>query len=93
MRFVSADDPTAAADPDLAAQGEPRNIEVDAAHGKLWILTNDDHVNFRLAEADPANPGEWTTVIPGSDRVYLRGRHARTAIISRSSSGSTASIS
>jgi oligopeptidase B len=23
----------------------------------LWILTNDDHVNFRLAEADPANPG------------------------------------
>ena len=35
-------------------------------------MTNDDHVNFRLAEADPANPGEWRTVIPGSDRVYLR---------------------
>jgi oligopeptidase B len=39
----------------------------------LWIHTNDDHVNFRLAEADPANPEEWLTVIPGSDRVYLRG--------------------
>ena len=55
----------------------PRKVErqysVDAAHGKLWILTNDDHVNFRLAEADPADPGRWTTVIPGSDRVYLRG--------------------
>jgi len=29
-------------------------------------------VNFRLAEADPARPAEWQTVIPGSDRVYLR---------------------
>ena len=47
--------------------------EVDAAHGKLWILTNDDHVNFRIASADPARPGEWTTVVPGSDRTYLRG--------------------
>jgi oligopeptidase B len=39
----------------------------------LWIHTNDDHVNFRLAEADVANPGEWRTVIAGSDRVYLTG--------------------
>ena len=23
--------------------------EADAAHGRLWILTNDDHVNFRVA--------------------------------------------
>jgi oligopeptidase B len=30
-------------------------------------------VNFRLAEADPANPSEWTTAIPGSDSIYLRG--------------------
>ena len=33
--------------------------EADAAHGRLWILTNDDHVNFRVATADPASPGEW----------------------------------
>jgi hypothetical protein len=38
----------------------------------LWILTNDEHVNFRIAAADPAAPGDWTTVIAGSDRVYLR---------------------
>ena len=48
-------------------------------------MTNDDHVNFRLAEADPAAPDEWTTVIAGSDRIYLRGVDRRTATISRSS--------
>ncbi|WP_324809500.1 S9 family peptidase [Sphingomonas sp. LY29] len=47
--------------------------EIDAAHGKLWILSNDEHVNFRVASADPAKPEAWTTVIPGSDRTYLRG--------------------
>ncbi len=30
-------------------------------------------MNFRLAEADPASPGDWRTVIAGSDNVYLRG--------------------
>ena len=71
VRFVSADDPTQPLTL-VSPRKENRQYEVDAAHGKLWILTNDDHVNFRLAEADPANPGEWRTVIPGSDRVYLR---------------------
>jgi len=72
VRLVPAADP--AAPPTLISpRREKREYAVDAAHGKLWIVTNDDHVNFRLAEADPANPGEWTTVIPGSDRVYLRG--------------------
>jgi len=42
----------------------------------LWIHTNDDHVNFRLAVADPAAPDQWETVIPGSDRVYLTGATA-----------------
>lgn len=55
----------------------PRRIErqysVDSAHGTLWILTNDDHVNFRIARADPATPGMWETVIAGSDSVYLTG--------------------
>ena len=41
----------------LIAPRRPRSqYSVDAAHGKLWILTNDEHVNFRLAEADPAHP-------------------------------------
>ncbi len=33
-------------------------------------------MNFRLAEADLERPEEWRTVIPGSDRVYLRGATA-----------------
>jgi len=72
VRFVSADDP---AQPlTLISPRKPnREYHVDAAHGKLWIHTNDDHVNFRLAEADPAKPEEWRTVIEGSDRVYLTG--------------------
>ena len=72
VRFVPASDPTAPLT--LISPRKPkREYSVDSAHGKLWIVTNDDHVNFRLAEADPATPDEWTTVIPGSDRVYLRG--------------------
>jgi oligopeptidase B len=72
VRFVSAADPSQPLT--LISRRKPnREYHVDAAHGKLWIHTNDDHVNFRLAEADPANPEEWRTVIPGSDRVYLTG--------------------
>ena len=72
VRFVPADDPSRPLT--LISHRKPnREYHVDAAHGKLWIHTNDDHVNFRLAEADMANPEEWTTVIAGSDRVYLTG--------------------
>ncbi|HEX8574583.1 MAG TPA: S9 family peptidase [Allosphingosinicella sp.] len=72
VRFVPSDDP--AAPPTLISPRlEKREYAVDSAHGKLWILTNDEHVNFRLAEADPERPDAWKTVIPGSDRVYLRG--------------------
>ncbi len=72
VRFVPSSDPLA--EPVLIApRKQGREYSPDAAHGKLWIVTNDDHVNFRLAEADPANPGEWKTVIAGSDRVYLMG--------------------
>ena len=72
MRFVAAADP---AQPlTLISPRKPnREYHVDAAHGKLWIHTNDDHVNFRIAEADPANPEEWRTVVEGSDRIYLTG--------------------
>jgi oligopeptidase B len=75
VRFVSAADPSQPLT--LISRRKPnREYHVDAAHGKLWIHTNDDHVNFRLAVADPANPEEWETVIPGSDRVYLTGATA-----------------
>jgi oligopeptidase B len=72
VRFVPASNPLA--EPVLISpRKEKRQYSVDAAHGKLWILTNDDHVNFRVAQASPKRPGEWKTVIAGSDRVYLRG--------------------
>ncbi len=67
VRFVPADKPQS--EPVLISRRQPkRQYSVDAAHGKLWILANDEHVNFRLAEADPATPENWHTVIPGSDR-------------------------
>jgi oligopeptidase B len=72
VRFVSAADPSQPLAL-MSPRKEKRQYSVDAAHGKLWILTNDDHVNFRLAEADPKRPAEWKTVIAGSDHVYLRG--------------------
>ncbi|QAY79872.1 S9 family peptidase [Sphingosinicella sp. BN140058] len=75
VRFVPAANPLAP--PTLISARKPkRQYSVDAAHGKLWIVTNDEHVNFRLAEAEPAKPEAWKTVIPGSDRVYLRGATA-----------------
>jgi oligopeptidase B len=75
VRFVSAADPSQPLT--LISRRKPnREYHVDAAHGKLWIHTNDDHVNFRLAAADPSNPEVWETVIPGSDRVYLTGATA-----------------
>ena len=70
MRFVSADDPSLPLTL-ISPRKANREYHVDAAHGKLWILTNDDHLNFRLAEADIAEPGEWRTVIAGSDQAYL----------------------
>ncbi|MEA3043892.1 MAG: oligopeptidase [Sphingomonadales bacterium] len=72
VRFVPADNPEA---PLVLVAGRRPLIQysVDSSHGRLWILTNDGHVNFRLAEASPERPGDWRTLIEGSDAVYLRG--------------------
>ena len=75
VRFVSADDPAQPLTL-ISRRKTGREYHVDAAHGKFWVHTNDDHVNFRLAAADPAKPEAWETVIPGSDRVYLTGATA-----------------
>jgi oligopeptidase B len=50
-----------------------RQYHVDSAHGRLWILTNDAHENFRIVSADPATPGDWREEVGGSDRIYLTG--------------------
>ena len=72
VRFAPADNPSAP-----LTMIRPRTpdvqYEIDCAHGKLWILTNDNHVNFRIASADPARSADWTTIVAGSDRTYLRG--------------------
>ena len=72
VRFVPADNPYAPLTL-IRPRAPDVQYEVDSAHGKLWILTNDDHVNFRIATADPAVPADWTTAVAGSDRIYLRG--------------------
>jgi oligopeptidase B len=72
VRFVPAANP--AAPLTLIKPRRPDiQYDADAAHGKLWIHTNDNHVNFRVATADPAKPDDWNELIAGSDRTYLRG--------------------
>ena len=70
VRLVPADDPTA--EPILVkARQKGVEYDVDVRDGTLWVHTNDDHVNFRLATATLDAPGEWTTLIAGSDEFYL----------------------
>lgn len=63
--------------PDLISPRKTgRLYSVDSGQGKLWILTNDDHVNFRLASASFDTASDWQTEIAGSDLLYLTGLHA-----------------
>ena len=72
VRLVPTDDPLA--EPLLVRARQPNvQYEVDSAQGRLWILANDEHVNFRIASADPATPGNWKTEVAGSDQTYIRG--------------------
>lgn len=57
----------------VSPRREKRIYSVDSGSGRFWVLTNDDHVNFRLAEASWDQPSGWHTVIAGSDRTYLTG--------------------
>ena len=70
VRFVPADDPTGE---QVLVKERQKGVEygVDIREGELWVWTNDDHINFRLAKADLATPGEWETVIAGSNDFYL----------------------
>src|SRR5690606_12869680 len=47
--------------------------DVDERDGVLYVHANDTHENFRLATAPLERPGEWTTLIEGSDAFYLTG--------------------
>lgn len=72
VRLFSASDPTN--QPILIAPRKTgRLYNVDVRENRIFVHTNDDHVNFRLATADINTPATWTTIIPGSDRYYLTG--------------------
>jgi oligopeptidase B len=60
--------------PRLVAPRRPgHRYAVDHAHGRLWILTDDRHPNFRLVSAEPGAPGEehWREELAADDDVYL----------------------
>src|SRR4051794_21192648 len=74
VRLVDAAEPTSP--PRLVAKRrEGHRYSVSHAHGRLFILTNDRHENFRLVTAPEDQPDErnWEEVIPGSDHHYLLG--------------------
>jgi oligopeptidase B len=72
VRLIPAADPLA--EPILV---KPRvkgvEYDVEERDGVLFIHTNDTHENFRLATAPLTDPGNWTTLIEGSDLFYLTG--------------------
>lgn len=70
VRLISAADPLA--EPILVSPRQVgREYDVDVREGVIYIHTNDEHVNFRIATASLEKPSEWKTLIPGSDRHYL----------------------
>ena len=72
VRLVPCADPLAA--PILVrARQKGVEYEVDEREGVLFIHANDTHENFRLATASLDAPGEWATLIEGSDDFYLTG--------------------
>ena len=72
VRLIPADNPLA--EPFLVKARQPGvEYEVDIRDDTLFIQTNDTHENFRLATAPLASPGDWTTLIEGSDDFYLTG--------------------
>ena len=70
VRLVSAAEPTGE---QVLVKARQKGVEydVDVRGDTLFIHTNDDHINFRLATAPLSAPGDWTTLIEGSDDFYL----------------------
>ena len=55
----------------VAPRKKGREYSVEVHDDTLYVYTNDDHPNFRIATASLAKPGEWKTIIPGSDDFYI----------------------
>jgi oligopeptidase B len=72
VRLVPAADPLAL--PVLVRIREKGvEYDVDLHEDVVFVHTNDIHENFRLATAHLSHPGDWTTLIEGSDDFYLTG--------------------
>lgn len=72
IRIIPASQPDAA--PILVRpRQEDLRYSIDMRGQTLFILANDDHVNFRIATADLSAPGDWQPLIHGSDETYLTG--------------------
>jgi oligopeptidase B len=72
VRLISAADPLG---DQILVKPRAKGVEYDVdLHGDtLFIHTNDTHENFRLATAPLSAPGDWTTLIEGTDAFYLTG--------------------
>ena len=77
VRLIPADDPLATP---ILVRPRQTGVEYDVdvwqvagRDGVLFIHTNDTHENFRLATAPLRAPGEWTTLVKGTDEFYLTG--------------------
>ncbi|GGB88250.1 oligopeptidase B [Novosphingobium endophyticum] len=72
VRLISADDPLG---DQILVKPRVKGVEydVDEREGVLYIHANDTHENFRLATAPLDHPGDWTTLIAGTDEFYLTG--------------------
>jgi oligopeptidase B len=57
-------------------KGVEYDIDVWDGEGReplVYVHTNDTHENFRIATAPLERPGEWSTLIEGSDEFYITG--------------------
>ncbi|MEW4449286.1 S9 family peptidase [Qipengyuania sp. JC766] len=72
VRFVPLADPLASQTL-VSPRRSGREYDIDMREGTIFVLTDDCHDNFRLATAPIDNPGEWTSLIEGSDEFYLTG--------------------
>jgi oligopeptidase B len=72
VRLIPAADPLATP---VLVKAREKGVEydLDLHEDTLFIHTNDAHENFRLATAHLSHPGEWETLIEGSDAFYLTG--------------------
>lgn len=57
----------------VSARATGRLYDLDEREGLLYIRSNDTHTNFRVVTAPVETPGQWTEIIPGSERHYILG--------------------